>query len=124
MFSPSQGRWVRPIAERSSALVAAGLQTGCASLHLMLEAAGSVLASESRRAMDYRILGPLAVYDEERGAVQLGGRQQRLVFAALLLHRNEVVSVDRLIDVLWGERAPTNAVKNVQVHVSRVRKAL
>ena len=74
--------------------------------------------------MDYRILGPLAVYDEERRAVQLGGRQQRLVFAALLLHRNEVVSVDRLIDVVWGERAPTSAVKNVQVHVSRLRKAL
>jgi YVTN family beta-propeller protein len=74
--------------------------------------------------MDYRILGPLAVYDEERGAVQLGGRQQRLVFAVLLLHRNEVVSVDQLIDVVWGERAPTNAVKNVQVHLSRLRKAL
>src|SRR6266540_152053 len=74
--------------------------------------------------MDYRILGPLAVYDEERRAVQLGGRQQRLVFAALLLHRNEVVSVDRLIDVVWGERAPTSAVKNVQVHVSRLRRAL
>jgi YVTN family beta-propeller protein len=74
--------------------------------------------------MDYRILGPLAVYDEERRAVELGGRQQRLVFAVLLLHRNEVVSVDRLIDVLWGERAPTNAVKNVQVHLSRLRKAL
>jgi YVTN family beta-propeller protein len=74
--------------------------------------------------MDYRILGPLAVYDEERRAVELGGRQQRLVFAVLLLHRNEVVSVDRLIDVLWGERAPTNAVKNVQVHLSRLRRAL
>ena len=74
--------------------------------------------------MDYRILGPLAVYDEERRAIQLGGRQQRLVFAALLLHRNEVVSVDRLIDVLWGERPPTNAIKNVQVHLSRLRKAL
>jgi YVTN family beta-propeller protein len=74
--------------------------------------------------MDYRILGPLAVYDEQRRAVELGGRQQRLVFAALLLHRNEVVSVDRLIDVLWGERAPTNAVKNVQVHLSRLRRAL
>ncbi|SRR6266540_374510 len=74
--------------------------------------------------MDYRILGPLAVDDEQRRAIQLGGRQQRLVFAALLLHRNAVVSVDRLIDVLWGERAPTNAVKNIQVHLSRLRKTL
>ena len=57
-------------------------------------------------------------------AVDLGGRQQRLVLAMLLLHRNEVVSVDRLIDVVWGEQAPANAVKNVQIHVSRLRKAL
>jgi YVTN family beta-propeller protein len=74
--------------------------------------------------MDFRILGPLAIYDDEGRAVDLGGRQQRLVLAMLLLHRNEVVSVDRLIDVVWGERAPANAVKNVQVHVSRLRKAL
>jgi YVTN family beta-propeller protein len=74
--------------------------------------------------MNFRILGPLAVYDDEGRAVDLGGRQQRLVLAMLLLHRNEVVSVDRLIEVVWGERAPANAVKNVQVHVSRLRKAL
>jgi YVTN family beta-propeller protein len=74
--------------------------------------------------MDFRILGPLEVYDGEGQAIELGGRQQRLVLAMLLLHRNEVVSVDRLIDAVWGERAPANAVKNVQVHVSRLRKAL
>jgi DNA-binding SARP family transcriptional activator len=74
--------------------------------------------------MDFRILGPLAVYDDEGRAVSLGGRQQRLVLAMLLLHRNEVVSVDRLIDVVWGERAPANAVKNIQVHISRLRKEL
>jgi len=74
--------------------------------------------------LDFRILGPLEVYDDEGRAVELGGRQQRLVLAMLLLHPNEVVSVDRLIDVIWGERAPASAVKNVQVHVSRLRKAL
>jgi len=74
--------------------------------------------------MDFRVLGPLEVYDDEGRAVELGGRQQRLVLAMLLLHPNEVVSVDRLIDVVWGERTPASAVKNVQVHVSRLRKAL
>ncbi|HEV8603431.1 MAG TPA: AfsR/SARP family transcriptional regulator, partial [Gaiellaceae bacterium] len=74
--------------------------------------------------MDFRILGPLEVYDDDGDAVELGGRQQRLVLAMLLLHPNEVVSVDRLIDVVWGERAPASAVKNVRVHVSRLRKAL
>lgn len=74
--------------------------------------------------MDFRILGPLEVCDGEGNAIELGGRQQRLVLAMLLLHRNEVVSVDRLIDVVWGERAPAGAPKNVQIHVSRLRKAL
>ena len=74
--------------------------------------------------MDFRILGPFEAYDDEGRAVELGGRQQRLVLAMLLVHRNEVVSIDRLIEVVWGERAPKNAPKNVQIHVSRLRKAL
>ena len=74
--------------------------------------------------MDFRILGPLEVCDDEGRAVELGGRQQRLVLAMLLLHRNEVVSLDRLADVVWGERAPASAAKNIQIHVSRLRKAL
>lgn len=74
--------------------------------------------------MDFRVLGPFEVYDEQGRRVELGGRQQRIVLATLLLHRNEVVSVDRLIDAVWDERAPANAVKNVQIYVSRLRKAL
>ncbi len=74
--------------------------------------------------MDFRILGPLEVCDDEGREVELGGRQQRLVLAMLLLHRNEVVSLDRLADVVWGEQAPAGAAKNIQIHISRLRKAL
>src|SRR5262245_61385669 len=74
--------------------------------------------------MDFRILGPLEVEDAEGGSIALGGRQQRVVLAMLLLHPNEVVSVDQLIDSLWGEQPPASAVKTVQILVSRVRKAL
>ena len=42
----------------------------------------------------------------------------------MLLHRNEPVSAERLAVSLWGEDAPTSAIKTVQVHVSRLRKAL
>jgi YVTN family beta-propeller protein len=42
----------------------------------------------------------------------------------LLLHRGQVVSVDRVVDELWGERPPDTATKTVQVYVSRLRKAL
>ena len=42
----------------------------------------------------------------------------------LLLHANEVVSVDRLVDELWGRAPPATAGKILQVYVSRLRKEL
>jgi YVTN family beta-propeller protein len=73
--------------------------------------------------VEFRILGPLEVIEQER-AVPLGGAKQRALLAVLLLHRREVVSTDRLIDDLWGERPPATAAKTVQVYISRLRKAL
>src|SRR4051812_27317379 len=73
--------------------------------------------------MDFRILGPLEVLDEDR-AVSLGGSKQRALLALLLLHANETLTNDRLIDELWGERPPAAAGKTVQMQVSRLRKAL
>jgi DNA-binding SARP family transcriptional activator len=73
--------------------------------------------------MEFRILGPLEVHDE-RGAISLGGSKPRALLAVLLLHRNEPVSVDRLAVALYGEDAPSRAVKTVHVHLSRLRKAL
>ena len=73
--------------------------------------------------MDFRILGPLEALDGPR-PVALGGRRRRAVLAALLLHPNETLSNERLIDDLWGESPPPNAIKTLQVNVSRLRKAL
>jgi peptide/nickel transport system substrate-binding protein len=73
--------------------------------------------------MDYRILGPLEVTDGDR-PVLLGGEKQRALLVLLLLHAGEVVSADRLIDDLWGERSPAGALKALQVHISRLRKVL
>ena len=54
----------------------------------------------------------------------VGAPKVRALLAVLLLHRGEVVSTDRLIDALWGERASATAAKTVQVYVSNLRKAL
>jgi YVTN family beta-propeller protein len=73
--------------------------------------------------IEFRILGPLEVLEHDR-ALALGGPKVRALLAVLLLHRGEVVSSDRLIDALWGERASATAPKTVQVYVSNLRKAL
>src|SRR5918992_1226538 len=73
--------------------------------------------------MDFRILGPLEVLDEGR-AVALGGSKQRSLLALFLVHANETLTTDRLIDELWGDRPSATAAKNVQMQVSRLRKAL
>src|SRR3954449_4361785 len=73
--------------------------------------------------MDFRILGPMEALEEGR-EVALGGGKQRALLAVLLLHANETLSTDRLIDELWGESPPATAAKAVQVRISRLRKAL
>jgi class 3 adenylate cyclase/DNA-binding SARP family transcriptional activator len=73
--------------------------------------------------MDFRILGPLDAHHEGR-EVALGGGRQRALLALLLLHLNEAVSIDRLIDELWGGAPPATGAKSVQISVSRLRKAL
>src|SRR3954453_9699476 len=73
--------------------------------------------------MEFRILGPLEVR-RDSGAVALRGSKPKALLAVLLLHANKSVSAERLALALWGEDAPAGAMKTVQVHVSRLRKAL
>jgi len=73
--------------------------------------------------MEFRILGPVEVHGE-RETMALGGVKPRAILAVLLLHANESVSAERLALALWGEDAPPSAVQRIQVHVSRLRKAL
>jgi DNA-binding SARP family transcriptional activator len=73
--------------------------------------------------MDFRILGPLEV-KEGGGEVPLRGRKPRALLAVLLLHANEVVPSDRLIEELWAEDSPERAAAALRVNVSRLRKAL
>ena len=72
--------------------------------------------------MEFRILGPLEVLDDQRRV--LLGAKQRALLGVLLLHANEVVSTTRLVDELWGERPPATAEKLVQGYVHALRKQL
>jgi DNA-binding SARP family transcriptional activator len=73
--------------------------------------------------VEFRILGPLEVRRDSR-ALQLGGTKQRALLAVLLLHPNQVVSADKLIDDLWGEDPPATAENVLQAYISRLRKVL
>ena len=73
--------------------------------------------------MRYRLLGPLEVRDGSR-TIRLPRGRQRLLLAVLLLHANETVSTDRLIEALWGEAPPPTATQSLHNLVSGLRKAL
>jgi DNA-binding SARP family transcriptional activator/tetratricopeptide (TPR) repeat protein len=73
--------------------------------------------------MEFRLLGPLEVLERDRSLV-LGGRKQRALLALLLLHANNAVSRERLIDELWGDAAPATVDKSIHVYVSRLRRQL
>jgi basic membrane lipoprotein Med (substrate-binding protein (PBP1-ABC) superfamily)/DNA-binding SARP family transcriptional activator len=73
--------------------------------------------------MEFRVLGALEA--GSGGAVlDLGPPKQRALLAILLLHVGEIVPVDRLIDLLWGEDPPRTAGHSIQIYVSELRKAL
>jgi len=73
--------------------------------------------------MEYRVLGP---FDVRRGGerLALGSFKQRSLLALLLIHANEVVSSDRLIDELWGGDVAAGHQNALWVHVSKLRSAL
>ncbi|MDX6513824.1 MAG: hypothetical protein QOE36_3328, partial [Gaiellaceae bacterium] len=71
----------------------------------------------------FGILGPLEVRGPD-GPLPLGAGKQRVVLALLVLDAGRVVSAERLIDVLWGERPPARASTALQNAVSQLRKLL
>ena len=72
--------------------------------------------------MDFQILGPLQVRRDGQ-SVALGTAKQRALLAILLVHANELVPSDRLIEELWPE-PPETATNALQVYVGKLRKAL
>jgi DNA-binding SARP family transcriptional activator len=78
---------------------------------------------DSTEPLDFRILGPLEVR-AGGDRLPLGGAKQRAALAFLLVHANEPVSPDRLIDALWGELPPGTAKTALQGYVTQLRRLL
>lgn len=71
--------------------------------------------------MRFEILGPLRVIDGD-AEVDLGGPRQQRVLAALLAAAPSALSVDRLIDEVWGEQPPETAAHVIRTYASALRK--
>jgi len=73
--------------------------------------------------IDFRVLGPLEVWDSER-PLELRASKQRALLAILVFRRGEVLSVDVLVDALWGEEPPRTAIPALRNYVSQLRSLL
>lgn len=69
------------------------------------------------------MLGQLSA-DGAEGPVALGGPRQRRLLALLLLHRNCVVSVDLLAEVVFDGALPAPAPTTLRSSVCRLRRSL
>ena len=74
--------------------------------------------------MEFRVLGPLEAIGDDGRPVRLGGQRERALLALLLTRPNQVISVDAIVDGLWGGAPPRSAEKTLQSHVVRLRRTL
>jgi DNA-binding SARP family transcriptional activator len=79
--------------------------------------------SVARPSFEIRVLGPLEVLWDNK-TVDVGGQKARALIARLLIDRNLVVSVDRLLDSLWPDHEGAGAEIALRSTVSRLRKRL
>jgi DNA-binding SARP family transcriptional activator len=69
-----------------------------------------------------RILGDLQLEGCE--TVRLGRRQVRTFLKVLALGHGRSVSVDRLVDCLWGDTPPARPAEQISVLASRLRRII
>jgi DNA-binding SARP family transcriptional activator len=83
---------------------------------------GSEVLNEERR-LSFGYLGELQAHLDGR-LLDLGRRLQRQLLAILLVEGGRTVSVDRLVDLLWGDAAPPAAMASLQAYVPQLRRIL
>ncbi|MGW3038127.1 AfsR/SARP family transcriptional regulator, partial [Streptomyces sp. NPDC001178] len=84
---------------------------------------GRIGSSAEPAALSFSVLGPVRA---RRGSEQLstGSPQQRALLAALLLREGRTATAGELIDTVWGEEPPSQALAALRTYASRLRKVL
>jgi DNA-binding SARP family transcriptional activator len=85
------------------------------------QAAESVFDVRCGDRVEFRILGSLEVAVGPQ-RFELGGAREQVVLAMLLLSANRVVTVDRLVDAIYGEDLPPTSRAQVQISISSLRR--
>jgi DNA-binding SARP family transcriptional activator/tetratricopeptide (TPR) repeat protein len=73
--------------------------------------------------MKFRLLGPVEAVINDN-LVTIAGSRQQIVLGLLLLEAGHVVSVDRVIDAIWGDKPPRTARSQVHITISALRRLL
>ncbi|WP_432156358.1 AfsR/SARP family transcriptional regulator [Streptomyces sp. bgisy153] len=76
-----------------------------------------------RTAVRFGVLGPVRAW-RDGTALATGSPQQRALLAALLLREGRTATAGELIDALWGEEPPSQALAALRTYASRLRKVL
>jgi DNA-binding SARP family transcriptional activator/tetratricopeptide (TPR) repeat protein len=71
--------------------------------------------------VEFRILGPLEVFDGSE-PLDLGGMRQHVVLATLLLSAGSVVPTGRLQEAIYGEDLPPTSRSQVHIAISALRR--
>ena len=74
--------------------------------------------------VEYHALGPVAVTDDAEREIPVGGPRQRRLMAMLLIHRNSVVSVDRLAEAVFAGEPTPAAATTLRSYVARLRRVV
>ncbi|MEU5979084.1 AfsR/SARP family transcriptional regulator [Streptomyces sp. NPDC047315] len=82
-------------------------------------------AAPPATTVEFRLLGPVGLHDLRTGRfVTPAGAKQRALLCALVCRAGEPLGVDVLVEELWGEEPPANAVNALQAHATRLRRLL
>ncbi|MEU3570171.1 BTAD domain-containing putative transcriptional regulator [Kitasatospora sp. NPDC036755] len=81
------------------------------------------LETPQNPALRFQVLGPVQAWLDGK-PLSLGSPQQQAVLTTLLLHSGRPVTAQDLVDALWGERPPAQAVAALRTYVSRLRSVI
>ncbi|MFJ9040330.1 AfsR/SARP family transcriptional regulator [Streptomyces sp. NPDC102406] len=71
----------------------------------------------------FSVLGPVRAWRDGQ-PLATGSPQQRALLAALLLREGRTATAGELIDAVWGEESPQQALAAIRTYASRLRKVL